>query len=58
MADDELEALRRITKRRQHAEEEWRKEILRLFEAGHSIEETAAAAGVRYDIVLAIVRPG
>ena len=35
----------------------WRKEIRRLFEAGHSIEEIAAVAGVRYDVVLAIVRP-
>jgi hypothetical protein len=26
MADDELEALRRITKRRQRAEDEWRTE--------------------------------
>jgi hypothetical protein len=57
MADDELEALRRITKRRQRAEGDWRTEIRRLFEAGHSIEEIAAAAGVRYDVVLAIVRP-
>jgi hypothetical protein len=56
MADDELEALRRITKRRQRAEDEWRREIRRLFDAGHSIEEIAAAAGVRYDIILAIVR--
>jgi hypothetical protein len=58
MADDELKALRRITKRRQRAEAEWRAEIRRLFEAGRSIEEIAAAAGVRYDVVLAIVRPG
>ena len=57
MADDELEALRRITRRRQRAEAEWRDEIRRLFEAGRSIEEIAAAAGVRYDVVLAIVRP-
>jgi hypothetical protein len=57
MADDELEALRRITKRRQRAEDEWRDEVRRLFEAGHGIEEIAAAAGVRYDVVLAIVRP-
>jgi hypothetical protein len=34
-----------------------RKEIRRLFEAGHGIEEIAAVAGVRYDVVLAIVRP-
>jgi hypothetical protein len=54
MAD---EALRRITKRRQRAEREWREEIRRLFKVGHSIEEIAAAADVRYDIVLAIVRP-
>ena len=58
MADDELKALRWITKRRQRAEAEWRAEIRRLFEAGRSIEEIAAAAGVRYDVVLAIVRPG
>ena len=57
MADDELEALRRITKRRQRAEDEWRDEVRRLFEAGHGIEDIAAAAGVRYDVVLAIVRP-
>jgi hypothetical protein len=57
MADDELAALRRITKRRKRAETEWRAEILRLFEAGHGIEEIASAAGVRYDVVLAIVRP-
>ena len=58
MAEDELEALRRITKRRQRAEDEWRTEIRRLFEAGRSIEEIASTAGVRYDVVLAIVRPG
>ena len=46
MADDELEPLQRITKRRRRAEDEWRTEIRRLFEAGHSIEEIAAAAGV------------
>jgi hypothetical protein len=57
MADDELEALRRTTKRRQRAEAEWRTEIIRLFEAGRNIEEIAAAARVRYDVVLAIVRP-
>jgi hypothetical protein len=57
MVDDELEALRRITQRRQRAEREWRKEIRRLFGAGHSIDEIAAAAGVGYDVVLAIVRP-
>jgi len=57
MTDDELEELRRITKRRQRAEAEWRQEILRLFDAGHSIEQIAAAAGVRYDDILAIVRP-
>jgi hypothetical protein len=39
------------------AEGEWRREIRRLFEAGRSIEEIAAAAGVRYDVVFAIVRP-
>jgi hypothetical protein len=47
MADDELAALRRITRRRQRAEAEWRKEICRLFEAGHGIEEIAAARFVR-----------
>jgi hypothetical protein len=57
MADDELEALRRITNRRQRAESDWRDEIRRLFEAGYSIEEIATAAGVRYDVILAIVRP-
>jgi hypothetical protein len=57
MADDEAEALRRITQRRQRAEAEWRQEILRLFDAGHSIEQIAAAAGVRYEVVLAMVRP-
>jgi hypothetical protein len=31
--------------------------IRRLFEAGHSIEEIAAAACVRYEVILAIVRP-
>jgi hypothetical protein len=45
MAGDGLEALRRITKRRRRAEGEWRKEIRRLFETGHAIEEIAAAAG-------------
>ena len=55
MADDELAALRRITQRRLRAEVEWREEIRRLFEAGHSLEEIAAAAGVRHDAVLAIV---
>lgn len=57
MVDDELEAMRRITKRRQRAEAEWRQEILRLFDAGHSIDQIAAAAGVRYEDILAIVRP-
>ena len=57
MADDELAALRRITQRRQRAEVEWREEMRRLFDAGHSIEVIAAAAGVRYEVVLAIVRP-
>jgi hypothetical protein len=57
MAEDELQALRRITKRRQRGEAEWRTEIRRLFEAGYSIEEIAAAPGVRYDVVLAIIRP-
>ena len=57
MGYDELEALRRITQRRQRAEGEWRMEIRRLFEAGHSIEEIPVAGGVPYDVVLAIVRP-
>ena len=30
---------------------------IRLFDAGHSIEQIAAAASVRYDDILAIVRP-
>ena len=34
-----------------------RNEIRRLFEAGRSIEEIAAAAGVRCEVVLAIVSP-
>jgi hypothetical protein len=54
MTDDELAELRRITQRRQRAEGEWRKEIRRLFESARTIEEIAAAAGVRYDVVLAI----
>jgi hypothetical protein len=58
MADDELAALRRIAQRRRRAEGEWREEMRRLFDAGHSIEEIAAAAGVRYEVVLAIVRRG
>ena len=57
MTDDELEALRRITQRRQRAEAEWRQEMFRLFNAGRTIQEIAAAAGVRYDDILAIVRP-
>jgi len=56
MTDDEREALRRISRRRQRAESDWRAEVRRLFEAGHSIEDIAAAAGVRYDVILAIVR--
>jgi hypothetical protein len=56
MADD-FEALRRITKRRQRAEREWRDEIRRLFAAGFSIEEISTAAGVRYEDVVQIVRP-
>jgi len=31
--------------------------IRRLFEAGHGIGEIAAAAAVRYEVVLAILRP-
>jgi hypothetical protein len=54
---DELEALRRITRRRTQAEQEWRDEILRLFAAGHSIQVIAAAAGVPYEVVVEIVRP-
>jgi len=57
VTDDELEHLRRITKRQERAEAEWRQETLRLFDAGHSIEQIAAAAGVRHDDILAIVRP-
>ena len=47
---DELDALRRITQRRTRAEREWRDEIRRLFTAGHSIDQIAAAAGVRYEV--------
>jgi hypothetical protein len=54
---DELAALRRITQRRVKAEREWRAEILRLFAAGHSIQVIAAAAGVRYEVIVEIVRP-
>ena len=54
---DELDALRRITQRRTRAEREWQQEIRRLFTAGHSIDQIAAAAGVRYEVVVAIVRP-
>ena len=54
---DELDALRRITQRRTRAEREWRDEIRRLFTAGHSIDQIAAAAGVRYEVVVEIVRP-
>jgi hypothetical protein len=43
-------------RRRKRAEGEWREEMRRLFDAGRSIEEIAAAAGVRYEVVLAIVR--
>jgi hypothetical protein len=54
---DEFDALRRITLRRQRAEREWRNEIRRLFAAGHSIAEISVAAGVRYEVVVEIVRP-
>ena len=54
---DELDALRKITQQRKRAEREWREEIRRLFTAGHSLDEIAAAAGVRYEVVVAIVRP-
>jgi hypothetical protein len=54
---DELEALRRITRRRVKAEHDWRDEILRLFAAGFSIEVIAAAAGVRFEVIVGIVRP-
>ena len=54
---DELDALRRITQRRTRAEREWQEEIRQLFTAGHSIDQIAAAAGVRYEVVVAIVRP-
>ena len=54
---DELDALWRITQRRTRAEREWRDEIRRLFTGGHSIDQIAAAAGVRYEVVVAIVRP-
>ena len=53
---DELDALRRITQRRTQVEREWRDEIRRLFTAGHSIDQIAAAAGVRYEVVVEIVR--
>jgi hypothetical protein len=54
---DGLAALRRITQRRVKAEREWRAEILRLFAVGHSIQVIAAAAGVRYEVIVEIVRP-
>jgi hypothetical protein len=54
---DELDALRRLTQRRQRAEREWVEEIRRLFAAGCSIEEISAAAQVRYEVIVEIVRP-
>ena len=54
---DELDALRRITQRRTRAEREWQQEIRQLFTAGHSIDQIAAAAGVRYEVVVEILRP-
>ena len=47
---DELDALRRITQRRTRAEREWLDEIRQRFTAGHSIDQIAAAAGVRYEV--------
>jgi hypothetical protein len=52
---DELDALRRITRRRKRAEREWLDEIRRLFTAGHRIEQISAAAGARYEVVVEIV---
>jgi hypothetical protein len=59
MADaaNELDALRRLTERRQRAEREWVEEIRRLFAAGRSIEEISAAAQVRYEVIVGLVRP-
>jgi hypothetical protein len=54
---DELDALRRLTQRRQRAEREWIEEIRRLFAAGRSIQEISAAAQVRYEVIVEIVRP-
>ena len=54
---DELDGLRRITDRRQRAEREWMEEVRRLFAEGHSLVEIAKAAGVRYEVVVEIVRP-
>jgi hypothetical protein len=54
---DELDGLRRMTERRQLAEREWMEEIRRLFAEGHSLAEIAKAAGVRYEVVVEIVRP-
>jgi hypothetical protein len=54
---DELDRLHELTQRRQQAEREWIDEIRRLFAAKHSIEEISAAAQVRYEVVVEIVRP-
>jgi hypothetical protein len=54
---DELDALRRLTERRQRAEREWVEEIRRLFAAGRSIEEISAVAQVRYEVIVELVRP-
>jgi hypothetical protein len=59
MADaaDEPVALRRLTDGRQRAKREWVEEIRRLFAAGQSIEGIAAAAQVRYEVIVELVRP-
>jgi predicted transposase YdaD len=54
---DELDGLRRMTERRQQAEREWMEEIRRLFAEGQSLAEIAKAAGIRYEVVVEIVRP-
>jgi hypothetical protein len=46
-----------MTERRQRAEREWMEEIRRLFAAGDGLAEIAKAAGVRYEVVVEIVRP-
>jgi hypothetical protein len=53
---DELDGLRRMTERRQQAEREWMEEIRRLFAEGQSLAEIAKAAGIRYEVVVEIVR--